>query len=168
MARKVKGPGPSKAKGMTFTAPKESGEVLVELVEYGAARRESAEGTWAVRMPVEGARRLVTLDETEPYWKKPGTYVFLNMEGAIVRLKPPADADPGQVEAIREHLAAKGAAKIVYVAPPKKEAVPTPARLEFVGLSPRQVVEKLLEEANTADRDALRGIVEKVMAENGL
>ena len=118
------------------------------------------------RVPVD-ARALVTEDFKE---LTSGTGAATRAEGAIVRLKPGPDVPDDVVEAARHRWLDAGAARVVVVPASKGKVLPeeAAARAQAPSRTVREVVGALVDESNTGDRDALRGLVERTMAEEGL
>src|SRR5258708_7538379 len=100
-------------------------KVLVQKAQDDATRRiqellpkVASEGdlkkTGIFPEPVEGvtvvvnedARRLVTIGPDHPWWKDPLPTMLVNRDakGLLVRVQPPADATPGQIDRLVEQL----------------------------------------------------------------
>lgn len=119
------------------------------------------------------ARRLVTIAEKNALWSGKKTVLSVGPAdywmGAIVRLRPPPEADEKLVEQIKVAIAAAGAARIkvevqqAAVLPTEAVDKGTPTKS-----SAREVVLQLVAEANSTDPAALKDVCERVMAEKGL
>lgn len=89
-------------------------------------------------------------------------------EGAIVRLRPPAGIAPAQVEAVKGAVL-KAGALAVKVLPPESAGATLPAAAKPIhSVGVRQVVQEMVEQANTRNRDALRAFAEDVMSKEGI
>jgi len=134
-------------------------------------RKRTGSAVVAIRVAVP-SRNLVTLDSDHAIWRSadPGAYAGApNWPGAIVRLRPPSDVRDGLVEEVRAALAAAGVSRIKLEV--RRGAVlPTEAvdKGTATRSSAREVVLRLVEEANSKDPAALLAVVEKTMAEEGL
>lgn len=119
------------------------------------------------------SRALVTIEATAALWsalRTGETTSFPKVNGAIVRMRPPADATDEEVAGMRALLEARGAERVIALARPKGDVLPAKlaAKLATAPRGAREVVLGLVEEANAKDRNKLRELAEKVMAEVGL
>ena len=111
-------------------------------------------------VPVAGATRLVTV----------GTDANVQLVDAIVRYVPPANETPEQRETMRQQLLRAGA-RHVWVAP--RAAAPDavnrkPRREAMPAQSPHALIEKMVDEAHTRDRELLRQVVDEALAQAGM
>lgn len=130
----------------------------------GHAEGAFAAGQEHAKVP---ARALLTVGEAD--WGaplRPGEQ--WDVRGAILRLKPPRRATREEVQAERERLLQAGAAAVRVVARVPEAVVVNIDNELAPGQGAREVVEQMAEEANTKDRDALRGALERAMARGGL
>lgn len=132
--------------------------------------RGSRVGSTSVLVHIVPVRNLVTFAVDHPIWTTDGKRLPAGTwAGAIVRLRPPSDVRDGLVEEVRAALAAAGVSRIKLEV--RRGAVlPTEAvdKGTATRSSAREVVLRLVEEANSKDPAALLAVVEKTMAEEGL
>jgi hypothetical protein len=115
---------------------------------------------------VEGARRLVTVGPDDPIWEAGSVEPY---RGAIVRIVPAEAATDEQVGSLRLRIAQVAAA--TRVLPRRRAGVVTqapPDPKRSAHKRAREIVGAMVDEANTADRVALRAFCEEVMARAGL
>lgn len=118
-------------------------------------------------VPVEGARRFVTLGPDWPGWRDDEAEFPPEVEGAFVRVEPPPEASEATVEHVRS-LAGKLAVR-VSVAPRRRAPAVLAPREKRPHLKAREVVEGLVaEHPREADRPALSQLCEELMAKRGL
>lgn len=90
-------------------------------------------------------------------------------QGAIIRLDPPDGVEDAVIEKVRAALLEAGVAKVTVLPRRKKDVVPDKAmRKANPAASIRQVVSELVEASSSADKDALKQIVEATMSSAGL
>lgn len=91
------------------------------------------------------------------------------IRGAIVRLYPSAAATEATIEAWKAKLAELGALAVRTMPKPKSAAVVV-GKVHAVAkvATVRQVVEGMVEDANTVDRDALREVVGAALDAEGI
>lgn len=110
------------------------------------------------------ARSLVSI-RPESGWDR------AQVEGAIVRMYPPATATAAEIEGYEQALLEHGAVVVKTMPRPKADRVmvpgfegkPTPAVATV-----REVVEAMIRDANTEDREALAEVVGAVLDAKGL
>lgn len=122
------------------------------------------------------ARPLVTVRPDAKAWKEGDPELDkLALKDAIVRLHPPYDASAELIRELAEHCKQCGAC-VVRVGP--KAAAPAVVRRvgkreaakarPVEGLTVRQVVSAMVEEAHTDDREALDASVDEYLSAEGL
>lgn len=120
------------------------------------------------------ARELLTVPEDCSLWVGvPGPYVagivrVDDVKGAIVRLKPPPEADDAKVEQARQALLRSGALAVRLMPRRRKAVVPQAAKERPAPASHREVVMELAARANTPDRAALIAVLDEALAQAGL
>ena len=99
-----------------------------------------------------------------------GVPLATRIAGAIVRLEPPAELTDVQIDNVRSAFVAAGAVAVRMLPKLSAGQVVAPERTEDRSsvASVRSVVMKMVDEARVTDREAVRSIVEKVLAEEGL
>jgi hypothetical protein len=111
---------------------------------------------------IEGATRLLTIAMGDP---------MTDVRGAIVRFIPKASDSPEDRASIRAMILRAGA-RHVWVAPSESAPSVVNERAAQVEVtpeeSPRVVVERMVEEAHTRDRDLLRQVVDEKLARANL
>jgi hypothetical protein len=126
-----------------------------------------------VRFVKRDARRLVTIRGTDPAGETDGKFLHewvdskkgkRSLSNALVRFQPRADAMEGEVLGAIAALKDAGALAVKLLPKPAMQAtvVDAAAPVEEV-VSIRSFVEKMVDEAKTEDRDALRALVSKAM-----
>jgi Fe2+ transport system protein FeoA len=103
-------------------------------------------------------------------WSEPWADRSEDITGAIVRVQPPTDAQEHAIEELRRRLLEMGAAA-VRVLPVRRAAVitaETKLQAKRARTSARAEASKLVEEANTSDRDALARVVEASLVAAGI
>jgi hypothetical protein len=134
---------------------------------------------------VDGARRLVTIGPDHWIWKPippegataetafttgPGFKpAIVRFDNVIARVIPPPDATDEQVEEVRTKMLVEAAA--VRVLPRRRAGVVTEAPRapeRSAHKRAREIVGAMIDEANTADRVALRAFAEEVMGRANL
>ncbi len=122
------------------------------------------------RVTLDGSRRLLTIEAEDKLWDAKRRSAVAGIDGAIVRLRPPAAATDEQVEVLRAFFEKAGAERVTVLPRPRADVVPADAheksRTSAVGA--RRAVESLVEESNSRDKSALGKLCERVMAEVGL
>lgn len=89
-------------------------------------------------------------------------------KGAFIRLEPPEDVSDDHVAGVKAMFLNAGAAA-VRVSPRRKRATVTQASVSKPApRAPREAAMQLVAQANTRDRDALKGHVETALAASGL
>ena len=123
-----------------------------------------------VRSVAVQARPLYTFDSKHPVWKLDTAVDCTRIAGAIVRLEPPAELTDVQIDNVRSAFVAAGAVAVRMLPKLSAGQVVAPERTEDRSsvASVRSVVMKMVDEARVTDREAVRSIVEKVLAEEGL
>lgn len=110
--------------------------------------------------------RFLTVEEDSALW---GDSYVPNDWAEFVRLRVPVGVSPQRVDLVRAAFFAAGALDVQVLSRPVKQVVMGQAELVPVVIAnARAVVEKMVEEANTIDRDALRERVQKTLAKVGL
>ena len=126
------------------------------------------------------ARRLLTLSEEHPAWANPDAVDpsgilwtppdGFTLDGALVRLHPPADANEERVAALVARLERAGAER-VRVGPRVTQA-PVVVRIDVDPHSPklshREAVLAAVGAARSSDPAALRALLEGILDEEGL
>lgn len=113
------------------------------------------------------ARALVTIGPDHPAW---GDGEMPDVKGAIVRLKPPAAAEPEVVDAVEETIRARGAVAVKRLPPDPSGDVVVRGKAEAArpALPHRELVDAMARAANVPDKDALVELVGAVMDEEGI
>ncbi len=121
-------------------------------------------------VPLAGSRELVTVGPEDGIWKGERETKQGTVEGAIVRLRPPAAATDEEVERVRAEFAGKKAERVVVMPRPRAELVPASVAEAAKGKAygAREAVLTLVSESNAKDRDALAKLCEQIMSEVGL
>jgi hypothetical protein len=115
-----------------------------------------------VRHVERQARNLVSLNPANGWSKK-------QVEGAIVRVYPPVGTTPATIEAWCDKMHKQGAFAVKRMPCPKGARVMDPATVSVASVATvRQVVEGMVEDANTDDRDLLREVVGAALDAEGL
>lgn len=128
------------------------------------AKRFAAHGFDVVDVDYGGARPVYTIDHDSPVW---GGAALRLQARAIVRLRPPADCPPETLQAVQQAFKDVGA--VVRVLPVPTRRMPLQAPQQAAAPQPvRAVVLAMVDECPSANRDALRAVVEHHLAENGL
>lgn len=125
------------------------------------------EGVRGVAVAVVSAA-VLTVEAHDPLWRgsaEGAGHVREEWRGAFVRLRPPASAEDAVVMAARD--AAASVARAVRVMPRARAVVPA-ARSASGRTSLRETVTRMVAEARTEDREALRREVEAAMGAVGL
>lgn len=149
--------------------------------EPSTAPRESVR-----HVPLEGHRRLYTVAPDDACWRSERS-TRPDVTGAIVRMRPPADATDDAIAKLRKEFEQQGAARVFVLPRPRAELLPgknqvCPGCRDGVGclfpikcelpkakaVGAREAVASLVEESNSKDKDALRTLCEKVMSKVGL
>lgn len=145
----------------------------------GLQTRGRAVGEVVIRAVPVPARRLLTLGEDHPVWGRAfavdgvvwaGPDGF-DVEGALVRLRPPPDAGEVGVAEVVQMLERAGAARVKIVL---RSSVPEVIRRTDVGpslapkLSHREAVLAAAAEARSSDPAALRTLLEGILDEEGM
>ncbi len=115
------------------------------------------------------SRLLVTVDSDHPDWGRLDRLAGVgNVEGAIVRLRPPFGVSDDDVARMRGHYENAGAARVTVLPRPRAELLPEKTIEPKKVTGARDAVLALVEESNSKDRDALRQACEGIMAKAGL
>ncbi len=122
-------------------------------------------GSLAVEsVPVAGARPLLTFEQDHPVW---GGKVAAQVEGAIVRVRPPEGASDERVAELVESFRKGGAAAVKVL--PRRRSV---AVVEPEGVKPRarvrDVAVGLAREASVSDVGKLVSLVEEIAGRVGI
>ena len=130
--------------------------------------QEEARETRVSHVPFEDSRELRTYDSEDDCWNFGLRGVF-PPKGSIVRLRPPGDVAGIVVEKQRRVLLEEGMAA-VRVQPGRRAAVLPREKMQHMQpkARAREAAMKLVEEATTLDREALKAAVEQALAEAGL
>lgn len=123
---------------------------------------------------VRNARPLFTVQADHPYWdgktelhdiyRAPENW----LQGAIVRVLPPAHATREQIDMLTLQLQKLDVLK-VHVMPKEPGPALVTDRPELPeDVSIREVVEDMVVEANTDDREGLHAIIEDALTQEGL
>jgi hypothetical protein len=118
-------------------------------------------------VPVRGARELVTVGPEHPWWRDDGITVPTDWKGAIVRLRPPEDADDVRVDGVVAFLTAAGASAVRLERRRGKKVVDAPVERKPHARA-RDVVLSLTQQANVRDRERFAAFVDGVMGRAGL
>lgn len=144
--------------------------------KVAAVEPKVVESGWEVTArAIEGGRKMVRVHPDGMVWAREDlatlpASMMPAMEGAIVRIDPPADASDAKVEEVRAAFERAGAEAVrvstrsnsdVVVHEPPPGAPPVRRDL-------REVVHELVEGANVDDLPALRELAERLMAKAGL
>lgn len=125
----------------------------------------------SVREKKVAALELVTLRPDAKAWKAKTLKGLAQKEfvaGSFWRLQPPHDVTDDRIDQVKRALEKAGAA-VVRVEPRQiGPAVVKPRKKERRRESIRQAIDRLITEAHTEDRDALREEVEQAIAAEGL
>lgn len=116
------------------------------------------------------ATRLLTYESDEPLWT-PGSTLTPAVQGAIVRLRPPADFPQERLDIIAAQIRELGAAAVYVIAPQRSAVVAEQVIAQPLAegeLGARAVVEKMVEESNSKDVERLRSITQTILAKEGL
>lgn len=160
------------AKKKTAKKPPAEAQVTVTVPSGtfdGLTDPRGSDGVRAIEVPK--ARRLVTIPPDHPVWE-PGdiTITFPKIQaGDIVRIRPPASAPDEVIAGMRELCALRGAERVFVLPKPKSEVIPDrkkAAKVTAVGA--RAAVMGLVVESNSADREALAKLCDRVMSEENL
>jgi hypothetical protein len=116
------------------------------------------------------SRRLLTYGRESSIWAAGQCDDDLEVcGGVIVRLQPPASVGEAQVQDMRRRLLADGAAAVRVEWPARAAVVPEQGRkAAAVHEGTRDVVLRMVAQANTRDRAALSAAVEAALAAAGL
>lgn len=134
---------------------------------------KAAGGEGAARIEVverEAARQLLTIEPDDSAWAT-GSLESSITSGALVRVRPPADASDEAIAGLRETLRSAGAAAVKVLpraAGTSFAVVPEGERERKAGRTIRQVVMERAEAAVTADRPALLQALDEALSEVGL
>jgi hypothetical protein len=131
-------------------------------------------GPWEVAFESVAARPLRTVETGDKLWaakRVPKKRIAEVAAGkAFVRLRPPADGGE-RAEKLEQMLWAAGAAAVKVLPPEAGGAVVLRGNDDSSApavASHREVVSTMVDEASTADRDALRSVVEEAMDAEGM
>jgi len=114
---------------------------------------------------VEGAEEMLVIDEKSPIWKSKR----LGGRAMFVTLKPPPDVSDTVIEELKQRLYAEHGARVVHVVSKQKKAtILEPDKPASRSADLRAVVNELIDEANSINRDTLRVRCEETMAKVGL
>ena len=130
----------------------------------------------AVQVP---ARRLLTIGEDHPVWGRASAVAGVvwagpdgfDVEGALVRLRPPPDAGEAGVVEVVQMLERAGAVRVKVV--PRTQAAGVVRRIDVdpqaaPKLSHREAVLAAAAEARSSDPAALRALLEGILDEEGI
>ena len=123
-----------------------------------------------VRFKGVDSRRLVTFGPEHEIWDPNYIGTGISVEGAIVRLEPPAGITDAWLDEFQVELKHLGAVAVRVGHRQRADAVITqvekaqPAKGESV----HQVVMGMVEEAKAGDKEALRNLIEAALAAEGL
>lgn len=126
-------------------------------------REEARKPVFKVEVvPVEGASKMVTLDESWSGWVD-GKTTGWGLGACFVRLRPPVGVSSSHVEWAKGWLRGLGCS--VKVEPPRRvKVVPTEAvAVERLHAKAREVVEEVLAESRSAHKPALVSLVRATM-----
>lgn len=117
-------------------------------------------------VPVE-SRHLADFGPTSAVWEGASA---APEEGSIVRVRPPPGTPPEVIARVLDEVEKAGARAIKVVPPSRAMVIPTEKNEapRTARAQARDVVMQLVDEANTQDRDALRGVVDHAMGKAGL
>ncbi len=138
----------------------------------GTRAKVSEKRFYVARPVLVEARKMMTIEPTAKVWAhiiegKPligGT----DLQGAFVRIQPPAEATDEHITFMREALKSFGAAEIRILPRPKASVVPTQIHRDVVHVSIRETVLAITETTNTKDLPALKALVETTLSKVGL
>lgn len=120
-----------------------------------------------VQVYAVAASPLLTIDQDHPVWKNIAMCPAAG--GAYVRVQPPPGATGAEVFAVRDALLGMCARAVRVDARRQSKVVVNEAKPQpRAHKSARQVVEELLTEAATVDRDKLRAAAEAAMSKAGM
>jgi hypothetical protein len=123
-------------------------------------------GDHVKRVDVDAAE-LVTIGPDHPAWTDP--MKLAGVDGAFVRLDPPANIDDEDVKRLHAMVVEEGAVA-VKVLPTRRNAVAAEyaAPKQVAHTSARGLIEGMVAEARSHDREALAAVVDDAMKEAGL
>lgn len=123
-----------------------------------------------IPVKLDGSRELATIPPESLIWAPENNFKWKPGAGAIVRLRPPADASDADVERASEYFRKAGAERVTVLPRPRAEVIPAEAheRSPEKALGARDAVLSLVAESNSKDKEALAKLCERVMAEVGL
>lgn len=132
---------------------------------------ETNEGVTPVK--VNDPTPLVTIEADDAIWRLgdgDDTREIQRVRGAIIRIRPPADVDDATVDALVTLLEGMGARHVFTLPRPRSGVIPEQAQEKNreKAYGAREAVATLVEESNSADREALEKLTEKIMGEAGL
>ena len=137
-----------------------------------ARHRSPTAGRPAVEeVPLVEASRFATIHARDPSWSDPENVLeyHRDLEGAFVRLQPPATASDAVVARVSAEV--RRVARFVKSDPrPRPEIVPSSSHEKPLPsiVRAREVVIQLIDESYSRDRDALRAFCEEVMERVGM
>ena len=113
-------------------------------------------------------RQLITIGTNDPLWNLSGdvhdkAFDSKNVEGAIVRLRPPAQVTTEQIRALRKKLLRAGAVAVKDEPRAPGEAVVVHGEAPPEDKSIRETIETMVAEANSSNRQALSGLLQELM-----
>lgn len=118
------------------------------------------------------SRRLMTVGPDHPVWgMSVEEMVVANVEGALVRLEPPAGVTDATLDALENELLLDGAVAVRVGHRQRADAVIPQVEKEqpaTKGESTHQVVMNMVEEAKVGNKEALRDLIEAALAAEGL
>lgn len=123
-------------------------------------------------VPIEGSRYLITIPADSHGWSAEELgehFRRLNIEGAIIRLRPPEKASDDDVERVRKFFEGAKAERVIVLPRPRSELLPSLAASKVQkAVTARSAVTSLVDESNSKNKEALRKLCEHVMSKVGL
>jgi hypothetical protein len=133
-----------------------------------ARARPSVSRETVRRVPVR-SRELVTVHPDSPLWKGEAAS-FLDLDGAIVRIRPPYEATQPMIDDVRAWFLRAGASKVTLLPSPRPELLPGAACIQRpkAAASARDAVLQVAREVASKEPERLLELCEKIMGEEGL
>ena len=114
------------------------------------------------------ARRLITIELNSPIWTDASVHAHRDVEGCIVRVKPPSTVTPEDIERVLAELRQCGAVAVRLLPQERGVALPASAKAATpTKATAREVILEMVDEVRT-DQDALRELVETTMDLEGM
>jgi hypothetical protein len=124
-------------------------------------RKRSKEPVQEIRIE---ALKFLTIAEDDAVWEHEGPFDGADTY-AFVRIRPPAEATDAHVARVKSFFPK---ARVRVLSRSKPQVVPEQKKVKATTLGIRETVIMMVQEANTADREALSRLAERVLSEVGL